>query len=205
MKELKDIWSRNTNQDHPEFNYKDLENLKERSDSPIKKLKRNIFINSIFGVVFLIGFIALLFIVDGFWFRVFTSILCLSYMAGIFFNNWIDKTYLTDIPMDDSLLSYLKVLSHGMKKAFRAIELAAVFVYPIAMTAGFLIPLTMENKLNLFSEDPFLWILLFVLFLVLTPICFYLNRYMTKLAFGKYVNQIDSIITNLESSDVADQ
>jgi hypothetical protein len=200
MKDLKDIWSQNDDQNinMPEFNSDDLAKLKERSDSPLKKLKRNIQINSVFGWVFLAGFIVLLFIVDGLWFRVFMTILCLAYVAGIFFNRWIIQRYLTEIPMDDSLLDHLKGVHYGMNKAFRAIEMASILIYPIAMTAGFLIPLTLENKLDHFNESAFLWILLLVLFIVLTPACFYLNRYMTKLAFGKYVKQIKDIVDEME-------
>lgn len=203
MKDLKDLWSQNDDQNMnmPEFNSADLSKLKERSDSPLKKLRRNIKINSIFGWVFLIGFLVLLFIIDGLWFRVFMSLLCLAYIAGILFNRWIINKYLTDIPMDDSLLEHLKGVHFGMNKAFRAIEFTSIFIYPIAMTAGFLIPLTMENKLDHFNEGAFLWILLLVLFIVLTPACFYLNRYMTKLAFGKYVKQIKDIVDEMELAE----
>ena len=203
MKDLKELWSQNDDQNIniPEFNSADLSKLKERSDSPLKKLRRNIQINSIFGWVFLIGFLVLLFIIDGLWFRVFMSILCLAYFAAILFNRWIIKKYLTEIPMDDTLLEHLKGVHHGMYKAFRAIELASIIVYPIAMTAGFLIPLTMENKLDHFSEGRFLWVLLLVLFVVLTPACFYLNRFLTKLAFGKYVKQIKDIVDEMELTE----
>lgn len=203
MKDLKDLWSQNDDQNinMPEFSSADLNNLKERSDTPLKKLKRNIQINSVFGWVFLIGFFALLFVIDCFWFRVFMTLLCLAYAAGIWFNQWIIKKYLTEIPMDDSLLDHLKGVHFGMNKAFRAIELASILVYPIAMTAGFLIPLTMENKLEHFNEGAFLWILLIVLYLVLTPACFYLNRFMTKLAFGKYVKQIKEITDEMELAE----
>jgi H+/Cl- antiporter ClcA len=121
-------------------------------------------------------------------------------LAGVWFNNRIIKTYLKEIPKDESLKSYLERLTKGMRRAFRAVEITAIFIYPIAMTAGFLIPMTLENKLDQFSKGPFLWVLLFSLFVIITPLCFWLTRVLNKLAFGKYIDEIQKVLQQIEEN-----
>jgi len=184
----------------PELKESDLQKLKERSDSPLKNLKRNILINSGFASVFLIGFIALFIIVDGFWFRFFMAIVSFFYLASIFFNRWVSQKYLQELPHDESILIRLKSIYTGMNKAFRAQELTSIFIYPIAMTAGFLLPLTLNGELDLFNEGYALWIILFILFIILTPLCYWLGKYLNKLAFGKYIKQIGAIVDEMEQT-----
>jgi len=204
MKDLKELWDKGSGDSMlPEFNQNDLLLLRERTDSPIYKLKRNIQVNSVFALVFTIFFSYLLIVIDGFWFRVFMGVLVLAYIAGIWFNNHIIKTYLKEIPMDESLKSYLEHLTKGMRRAFRAVEKTALFIYPIAMTAGFLIPMTRENQLDRFSNEPFIWLLLIVLFIVFTPLCFWLTRFLNKLAFGKYIDQIQSVIDQIDEKQAS--
>jgi hypothetical protein len=185
----------------PEWDQADLLKLKERSDSPIRKLKRNILINSIFAMAFAIGFIALIILVDGFWFRIFTAVVTLAYISGIFFNRWIINTYLKDIPIDDNLLHRLKSIYTGINKAFRALEYSSILIYPIAMTSGFLIPLTLEGKLDAFDAGPELWVILGVCYIVLTPLCFWIGRILNRIAFGKYLREIEVLVKSLEKAE----
>jgi uncharacterized membrane protein YciS (DUF1049 family) len=184
-----------------EWNETDLIKLRERSDSPIRKLKRNIQINSAFAIVFAIGFIALIILIDGFWFRIFTTIVTLAYISGMFFNRWIIKKYLSNIPFDDNLLHRLKAIYIGINKSFRAIEYSSILIYPIAMTAGFLIPLTIEGKLEEFNQSSQLWIILGVCYVVLTPICFWIGRVLNRMSFGKYLKQIEGFVSELEQGE----
>jgi hypothetical protein len=201
MKDLKELWDKGSGDSKlPEFNQNDLLFMRERTDSPINKLKRNIQINSGFGIFFTLVFGYLFFTIDGFWFRIFMGALVLAYLAGVWFNNRIIKTYLKEIPKDESLKSYLERLTKGMRRAFRAVEITAIFIYPIAMTAGFLIPMTLENKLDQFSKGPFLWVLLFSLFVIITPLCFWLTRVLNKLAFGKYIDEIQKVLQQIEEN-----
>jgi len=185
----------------PEFNESDLQKLKERSDTPIKNLKRNILINSGFAVVFLLGFIALFVFVDGFWFRVFNALVSIAYIASVVFNQWIVQKYLVELPPDESILIRLKSIHTGMNKAFRAQELTSIFIYPIATTTGFLLPLTLNGELDLFHEGFALWIILLILFIVTTPLCYWLGKYLNKLAFGKYIKEIGAIVDDLEQTN----
>lgn len=186
---------------HSEWSASDLNRLKERSDSPLRKLKRNIRINTAFALVFSIGFIGLMIYIDGFWFRIFTVVVTLAYVVNIILNQWIIKTYLNDIPFDDTLLHRLKSIYLGINKAFRALEYSSILIYPIAMTAGFLIPLTLNGQLGLFNQGHSLWMILGVLYIVLTPLCFWLGRVLNKLAFGKYLGQIERLVTSLEQGE----
>lgn len=206
MKDLKELWDSKSadSNEWPEIKLSDIIHLKEKTDKPINKLKRNLKINSAFGFIFLVLFAYLLITVSGFWFKLFMSSVCLAYVAAIIYNFYIERKYLSNSPADSSIAEYLFNIHSGMKKAFHAVEYAAVLIYPLAMTAGFLLPLTLENKLHHFSEGPKLWITLLVLYVVLTPILFYVNRYLTNKGFGKYIDEIKTHLDELNNNFTED-
>ncbi len=203
MIDFQKLWAEGKEASHgsPEWEVSDLQRLKERSDSPIKTLKRNIHINSGFAIAFLLDFMALVVIVDGFWFRFFTVILSISYVASIVFNYWIIQKYLSRISHNESIFFHLKTMHSGMTKAFKAQELSSILIFPIAMTAGFLLPLTLTGQLDLFDQSHNLWLILFALYIVLTPLCYLLGKYLNKLSFGKYIKQIGTIVEDIEHSN----
>lgn len=152
-------------------------------------------------IVILIGFLGLLFYIDGFLFRLFTGILCVSYVAAILFNIYMVRNYLREPAPDQSLKEYLTKLLNNMNKAFRSVELIALMIYPIAMTAGFLLPLTLEGKIDLIYNEPVVQGILIACYIVLTPLCWYFAKYMNKVAFGKYLNQLEDILKDLNRQD----
>lgn len=204
MKDLQHIWSKGqTRQDDlPLWNESDLTRIRERSQTPLKQLRRNIYINSGFAIAIMIAFIALMVKVDGIWFRFFIGVVVLAYIAGILFNQYIIKTYLQEPPVDGRILDHLHYVYTGMKKAFRSLEIVAIFIYPIAMTAGFLLPLTLEGKLYLFQQGPELWLILLACFVFLTPLTVWAGRFLTKIAFGKYLEEIHRLTLEMSKSEI---
>ncbi len=203
MTDLQELWDKRNNKEisSPVLEEKDIAQLKESIKSPIQILKRNFIINTAFALLILLGFIYLFFTVDWFLFRLFTAILCISYVAAIVFNVIIYKRYLQVQSPDQPIITYLTFLVEGMRKSFKAAEIIALAIYPIAMTAGFLLPLSLENKLSLLYNEPIVQGILIACYVLLTPLCWYLARWMNKVAFGNYVDQLDELLFDLKKID----
>jgi hypothetical protein len=203
MTDLQALWDKHSTREEQSqaVQKNDLLRLHSNKDAPLAKLRKNIYINTGFAIVILIGFIGLLFYVDGFLFRLFTGILCVTYVAAILFNIYMVRNYLHEPAPDQSLKEYLTTLLYNMNKAFRSVELIALMIYPIAMTAGFLMPLTLEGKIDLIYNEPIVQGILIACYIVLTPLCWYLAKYMNKVAFGKYLSQLEDILKDLNRQD----
>lgn len=203
MTDLQALWDKHSTREEQSqaLQKNDLLRLHSNKNAPLAKLRNNIYINTGFAIVILIGFIGLLFYVDGFLFRLFTGILCITYVAAILFNLYMVRNYLREPAPDQSLKEYLTTLLYNMNKAFRSVELIALMIYPIAMTAGFLMPLTLEGKIDLIYNEPIVQGILIACYIVLTPLCWYLAKYMNKVAFGKYLTQLEDILKDLNRQD----
>ena len=203
MTDLQALWDKHSTREEQSkaLQEKDLLRLHSNKNAPLAKLRKNIYINTGFAIVILIGFLGLLFYIDGFLFRLFTGILCVSYVAAILFNIYMVRNYLREPAPDQSLKVYLTKLLNNMNKAFRSVELIALMIYPIAMTAGFLLPLTLDGKIDLIYNEPVVQGILIACYIVLTPLCWYLAKYMNKVVFGKYLNQLEDILKDLNRQD----
>lgn len=203
MTDLQALWNQHQKrQDElPLINAADLEQLHSKSQSPLRILRRNLIINSVFAAIILVGFSALLFLIDAFLFRLFTGILCLAYVVAIYFNYWIYRNYLKEPANDSAIITYLTQLIKGLRKAFRSAEIGGLIVYPIAMTAGFLLPLSQEGLVDLLFTNGVIQLILISCYIVFTPLCWWVARKMNDVAFGKYVTQLEVLVGELEQKE----
>lgn len=198
MNDLKDLWLKSSSrEENPEFAKSDLFQLRERKNSPIKMLRRSLVINTVFAVFFLAFFLFLMFAISEIWFRTLILVVCISYLAGILFNLYILKSYLSNVPHDSSIHAFLQKLSSRMKKAILTVEYTAILIYPVAITAGFMLPFSLEGKIEQLLNDNYLIGLLVLCMFILTPLCFWLARTLNKRAFGRYLNEIDTYLNQI--------
>jgi hypothetical protein len=198
MEELNKLWqSIGHNKSTPEIMESQL-SLKNAAESPLKKLKRNFQANLAFAVVFSFLFIILFIIMDGFWVRLFTGALLIGYFLAIYQTSIAYRKYLNEVHSDEQVKIYLQKVYHGINQMLRLQEISAIFFYPIALVAGFLMALYQKDGMDAFNEN-FTWVLLGVLIVVFTPLCYILAKYLNKLAFGKYLKQIKLLIDDFEN------
>ncbi|MFM2285456.1 MAG: hypothetical protein RLZZ543_953 [Bacteroidota bacterium] len=203
MTDLQSLWNQHQKRQEelPVINATDLEQLHSKTQSPLMVLRRNLIVNSGFALVILIGFCVLLFMEEGFLFRLFMGIVCLAYVVAIYFNYWIYRNYLKEPENDSDIITYLKQLSKGLRKAFRSAEIGGLIVYPFAMTAGFLLPLSQEGLVDLLFTNSVVQLVLIGCYIVFTPLCWWIARKMNDVAFGKYVTQLEELVGELEQKE----
>ncbi|MFN4123880.1 MAG: hypothetical protein ACK4GL_11320 [Flavobacteriales bacterium] len=200
MDELNKLWqSRKDDDPIPEINASQL-HLKNASESPLKKLKRNFQANLILAIVFTIMFIVLFILLDGLWLRLFTGVLIIGYILITFQTIAAYRKYLGKIKTDDQVKVHLKSVFDGITQMLRMQEFIAIFFYPIAIVSGFLMALYQQNGMHAFNNS-FTWVLLGVLIIVFTPLCYYLAKYLNKIAFGRSLREINALLDGFEKEN----
>jgi len=177
---------------------KSAQKLYDRTTDPLTKLRRNIRINSGYGIVFGLGFLALFLYFDFFWVRFFLGILLVGYALSIVYNSYLLRKVLITPAADENIRIRLNLIYYRMKKALQTIEIAALFFYPISLTAGFVMALAEAGKIDKLSTEPVLQWLLVACFVVFVPLCYLLTKLLNKIAFGK---EVDRIYTLLQAYD----
>lgn len=201
MNNLNDLWNgfQQAQPDGPEVIASDLQSLKSKANGPIAKLKTNLLINSGFAVAGILIFGFLMFYIDQTIVQVLLGVVLLAYAANIWLNNYIHRKYLKTVLPEQDTFHYLSNLELGIRTLLKRLEQTAVFIYPISMTAGFLIPLAQENALHLLEKTE-VQLILVACWVVFTPICYFVTRYLNRKAFGMYLDLIRKELDEMKSA-----
>lgn len=197
---LESLWSSLSAAPVPEL--KSAQHIQAKANDPLSKLRKNIRINSGYGILFGLVFLALFIYFDFFWVRFFLGILLVGYALSIAYNSYLLRKVLITPAADENIRLRLSLIYYRMKKALQTIEIAAVFFYPISLTSGFIMALAEAGKLEKLSTEPFLQWILVGCFVVFVPLCYLLTKWLNKIAFGK---EVDRIYNLLETYDKADE
>lgn len=196
---LESLWSSLSAAPVPEL--KSAQRLLAGSADPLTKLRRNIRINSAYGILFGLGFLALFIYFDFFWVRFFLGILLVGYALSIAYNSYLLRKVLLTPAADENIRIRLSLIYYRMKKALQTIEIAAVFFYPISLTSGFIMALAEAGKIDKLSTEPFLQWILVGCFVVFVPLCYLLTKWLNKIAFGKEVDRIYSLLETYDKAE----
>ena len=200
MNELKQIWQEESNSaDMLEQILQSRSFKKAAEKSPLSKLKRNLAIHLGYAVIITLGY-ALLIYYFPYW-QVQACMLLL-----IVFNLWaMQKAYnlyknidpnLSQHNVLQELKNHHRAFSEWQKQSLRV----ALLVYPFALAGGFMLGGTVGSGKTVeeFMADGTVLIALLVAVIVLVPLSYLLAKWMTRVAFGKYVDQLKERIDELE-------
>ena len=198
--DINDLW-KNLSSEQPRqpISNETLLYWQHRSNDPLGKLRKNIRINSGYTVVFGLAWTFLFFYADHFWIRFLLGILVAGHVAGLLYNRWLLREVVVTPPADTLIRERLTHLSHRMLQGLRSLEYIALFFYPVSITSGFCLALASEDKLDLLVTDQVLQGILVGALVVLTPACYYLTRWLNKLAFGNEVKRLQELVRSFET------
>jgi hypothetical protein len=66
--------------------------------------------------------------------------------------------------------------------------------FPVCVAAGFLLGISIKKDAATLIVQPLFYGTLLLTMAIVTPACYYLTRWMIKLSYGKYLNQIEDLI-----------
>jgi hypothetical protein len=201
MKDLKQIWKDESNgADMLDQILKSKSFKKAGENSPLLKLKRNLAIHLGYAVIITLAY-ALIIYYFPYW-QVQACMLLL-----IIFNLWaMQKAYhlyknINPNPAEHNVLEELKnhhnSFSEWQKQSLRV----ALFVYPFALSGGFMLGGTVGSGKSVeeFMSKGSVLIALIIAIIVLVPLSYLLAKWMTRVAFGKYIDQLKERIDELEN------
>lgn len=196
---INELWGiLNSAANQPPVQLPDAEYMIRRAVDPLQKLRKNIRINSGYGALFIVLAIYIVFGYPYFWVQFLISTLMVGIVANIIYNEFLVRKVLLTPPADENIRLRLSMIHYRMKQALRTIEYVALIFYPISITAGFVLALADSGKLGLIESDKTLQAILIGSFVVLTPLCFFLTRWLNKVAFGKEVERIGQLVKEME-------
>ncbi|NOS56902.1 MAG: hypothetical protein HOP37_11690 [Cyclobacteriaceae bacterium] len=176
--------------------------IQKRSKHPVQKLKNAYLITTGFSVVSLIAFIVLFFLFDEWIVKVGLVFMICSYIFFFATNFSMYRKVSIALPIDKSLKTALLHTYNFITENIRFQERVAVFIYPFATASGFLMGGSegSGNVMKMFERTE-VWVALIVSCVVLTPLAFYLTRWMYKVSYGKCLTELKARIEELERPD----
>lgn len=201
MNELKELWKENGN--GTDILQEILQNRsfkKQSVETPLLKLKKNLIIHLVYAVVITTGYALLIY-----YFPIWQVQACMLLLIG--FNLWAmnkawDLYQKVNLNLDDSnVLTSLKKVHQTFTEWEKQSLRTALWIYPFAATVGFMLGGTVgsEKTVEVFMSDNRVLIALAITLAILVPLSYLLARWMTRVAFGKYVKQIKKRIDELEA------
>lgn len=172
------------------------------SIDPIERIKRNLRLNAIFGIV-----IALAYVVLMFRFPVWQVLVSIGIV--FFFTVWA---------VTRGLIMYRDMRHHNlnnslleeMERHYTAItswdsmqQKLGMFVYPVAAAGGFMVggALGSGKPIDIVMSKPIMLYSMIIMAAILVPIGLKVAKWMSRKAFGQYADQLKANIDALKSAE----
>lgn len=173
--------------------------VRKTSRHPVARLKRAYLISTAFAMVCLIGFIVLFFKYDEGLIKGSLVLVIAGYIFFFVVNFSTYRKIIVELPVDQSLRKALAHTHDFIADNIRFQERVALYLYPIATTSGFLMGGASGGDLDGMLQKKVVIIALLVSVAILTPIGFYLARWMYKVSYGKCLIELKGLINELDN------
>lgn len=173
--------------------------VRTTSKHPVAKLKRAYLISTAFALVFLIGFIVLFFKYDEPLVKGSLVLVIAGYIFFLVVNFSMYRKINVALPVDQSLRKALAHTHDFITDNIRFQERVALYLYPIAAASGFLMGGASGGDLDAMLQKKIVLIILLVTVAILTPVGFYIARWMYRVSYGKCLIEIKGLINELDN------
>jgi hypothetical protein len=172
--------------------------LRKKSHHPVKKLILYFQLGLGMCVSFEAMFIYLAIIFPQPIVKIFLAIVIVLYVFFFVLNYRILKNIQTLYKLDSDIKSTLKNIYESTTGMLTFQRKCALYIYPICGTAGFLLGLSTEKDALTMIQKPSIFISLIVTLIILTPLAHLLAKWMEKVSYNKYLNQLKALIQQLD-------
>jgi ABC-type bacteriocin/lantibiotic exporter with double-glycine peptidase domain len=173
-----------------------------KSKHPVEKLKNAYRITTFFCISFLAVFILLLFLFDEPIVRIGIVLMIVFYVIFSIVNFSMYRKINTSFPIDQDLKGVLTNTYLFIKNNIRFQERFALFVYPFAASAGYLLGLSASSgNAQALMNERFVVSMMIVTAIVITPIAWLLARWLYRKSYGTCLGELKKLIEELEKPD----
>jgi len=169
-----------------------------RSKHPVRKLEQGFLVALLFVVFFEGAFLYLFLQFEHPLVRSFLLAVILCYVFFFVVNYRVYRDIRKRLDFSDNLYHTLTHIYQKVDTSLRFQRRAAIFIYPIAASAGFLMGFATEKDPSQIIEEPKLLLIMVVVSALLTPLGYWLARVMEKHSYGKYCTQLKELINQME-------
>lgn len=170
----------------------------KESKHPISKLIQSFQIGLGFIVVFEILFIYLAFNLKQPLVQIGMVVIVVLYFLFFLHNYRTLKRITNQNKLDQNLKETVTNIHSIASNALNFQMKISWAVFPMCVTAGFLIGLSIEADAATMLMRPVIYWSLIGTAVVVTPLCYWLTKLMTKISYGKYLNQLEELSRGLE-------
>jgi hypothetical protein len=169
------------------------------SKDPLNILKRNIIINSIFGIA-ISGLYIFILTRFTFW----QILLCIGIV--LLFTVWaVVKALQLYIKIQsgsraNAVLLQMEEHYVNIKRWINIQQWVGLIIYPISAAGGFMLGgyVGSGKPIEVIMQKPAMIVALLISLVILVPACFYLAKWMSRKAFGQYLDQLKENIDALK-------
>lgn len=174
--------------------------IPKQSRHPVNKLIQAFTAGLVFCVVFELMFVYLLVTMDQTIVKLGLAVVVFLY-AFLFAVNYKVLRRLRHLHhSDDPVVHVLDSVQQIVRATIRFQHRLSWAFFPMCVAAGFLMGISVKKDAAEMIVQPFFYVTLLATMAIVTPACFYLTRWMSKVAYGKYLDQIDGLIRQSKES-----
>jgi len=169
-----------------------------RSADAVRKLNKRLAWKIGFTLLFTPLYVIALWLVDSWLTQLLFGIIIVAHFIGlVFFIQRYRKArsfHMAGADAKSTLIAYL----HNVKATLRQEEIGGLILYPIAAASGFFLSLLQKMTLEEALADTKILTTLIIVMILITPLSHWLARWMNRKTFGKYIEQLESRLAQLE-------
>lgn len=169
------------------------------SKLPLKKLKKNLLSGIAWAILITAGYLVLFYFIHIWQVYVALSIV-IAFNIWIIILTWrLYKTIQDTITPSNSLKQELQKNYDGFQKWWAIQARLGLYVYPVAATGGFMLGGVVGSgkTVEAFLYRPSILIILAITIAIITPLCYYLSKWMFKYAYGRHLKKLKELIDEL--------
>ena len=170
------------------------------SNDPLQKIKRNLIINALWGLL-----IVCLYIFIIIRFPLWQVQLCIGTVMVFTFLGALSAFRLyrkiSDKVLNNSLLQEMERHYNSLQHWMSLQQNVGLLLYPVSAAGGFMLGgfVGSGKPIEVFMSKPIVIIILLVVIAILVPLCYKLAKWMCKKSFGQYADQLKKNIDTLKS------
>jgi hypothetical protein len=168
--------------------------------APLKKMQKMLLTNMLWAILIVCVYIGILCFVRQWQIQALIGITLAVTLWSVISAWQLRQAVVTDV-LPNNLLTELKRNRDAIQRWMRVQIRAAMCLYPFSTAGGFLLGGVIGSGKSvgtLLSKPLVVWLMVIVVAL-LTPLSYYLGKWMCKQSFGKLLDQINETITELEN------
>lgn len=196
---LQEIWKATlpSTENLPSIN--GMENLDFKGlKNPLMQVKKRLKQSIIWSAVFALFYIPILLYFRVWQIQLFIGIPFLSTVWAGYSTYLFYQSFESNVSANN-LLSELKRVLSIIKRLITEQSKIWIFIYPFSVIGGYILGgiLRTGKTIEQLFERPIMIYVLIISVLIVSPLCYYLSKYMFKMAFGKILLQMEKLIKEL--------